>query len=98
MSTSGTRARVPARVVGYAAAASGLAIMSGLVGVLAVWFHRRHRLRWTSAAVGLAGAPLLLLPGVLLATHLVVVGEERFLESRFGDAYRSYKRSVRRYL
>lgn len=33
---------------------------TALFGVLAVWFHRRHRLRWTSAVVGLAGAPLLL--------------------------------------
>ena len=33
-------------------------------GVLAVWFHRRHHLRWTSAVAGLAGAPLLL--GLLL--------------------------------
>jgi hypothetical protein len=38
---------------------------TGLFGVLAVWFHRRHHLRWTSAAAGLAGAPLLL--GLLLA-------------------------------
>jgi protein-S-isoprenylcysteine O-methyltransferase Ste14 len=35
---------------------------------------------------------------VLLATHVVIVGEERFLEGRFGAAYRNYKRSVRRYL
>ncbi len=42
--------------------------------------------------------PLLLLPGVLLATHVVVVREERFLEGRFGAVYRSYKTSVRRYL
>ena len=33
-------------------------------GVLAVWFHRRHHLRWTSAVAGLAGAALLL--GLLL--------------------------------
>ena len=42
--------------------------------------------------------PLLLLPGVLLATHVVVVPGERFLEGRFGAVYRSYKTSVRRYL
>ena len=36
--------------------------------------------------------------GVLLATHVVVVREERFLEGRFGAVYRSYKTSVRRYL
>jgi hypothetical protein len=33
---------------------------AALFGVLAVWFHRRHHLRWTSAVAGLAGAPLLL--------------------------------------
>ena len=33
---------------------------SALFGALAVWFHRRHQLRWTSAVAGLAGAPLLL--------------------------------------
>jgi hypothetical protein len=38
---------------------------SALFGVLAVWFHRRHQLRWRSAAAGLAGAPLLL--GLILA-------------------------------
>ena len=38
---------------------------AALFGVLALWFHRRHQLRWTSAAAGLAGAPLLL--GLLLA-------------------------------
>jgi hypothetical protein len=38
---------------------------AALFGVLAVLFHRRHQLRWTSAAAGLAGAPLLL--GLLLA-------------------------------
>jgi hypothetical protein len=31
---------------------------TALFGVLAVWFHRRHQLRWPSAVVGLAGAPL----------------------------------------
>jgi hypothetical protein len=33
---------------------------AALFGVLAVWFHRRHHLRWTSTVAGLAGAPLLL--------------------------------------
>jgi hypothetical protein len=45
---------------------------AALFGVLAVWFHRRHRLRWTSAAVGLAGAPLLL--GLLLAVAPAILG------------------------
>jgi protein-S-isoprenylcysteine O-methyltransferase Ste14 len=42
--------------------------------------------------------PLLLLPVVLLVTHIVVVREERSLERRFGIAYRRYKTAVRRYL
>jgi len=50
------------------------------------------------ALVAGAAWPLLLLPGVLLATHVVVVREERSLEARFGAAYRSYRRAVRRYL
>jgi hypothetical protein len=45
---------------------------AALFGVLAVWFHRRHRLRWTSAVVGLAGAPLLL--GLLLGVAPAVLG------------------------
>jgi hypothetical protein len=43
-----------------------------LFGVLAVWFHRRHRLRWTSAVAGLAGAPLLL--GLVLAAAPTILG------------------------
>ena len=50
------------------------------------------------ALVANAAWPLLLLPVVLLVTHIVVVPEERSLERRFGAAYRSYKTSVRRYL
>jgi protein-S-isoprenylcysteine O-methyltransferase Ste14 len=58
---------------------------------------------WTVGYVGaalVAGTawPLLLLPVVLVVTQIVVLGEERSLERRFGDAYRSYKASVRRYL
>jgi protein-S-isoprenylcysteine O-methyltransferase Ste14 len=60
-------------------------------------------LAWTLVYVGIALVAnaawlLVLLPGVLLATHVVVVREERLLEGRFGAAYRSYKTSVRRYL
>jgi hypothetical protein len=36
-----------------------------LLGVLAVWFHRRHHLEWTVVVAGLVGAPLPL--GLLLA-------------------------------
>jgi hypothetical protein len=45
---------------------------AALFGVLAVWFHRRHHLRWTTAAAGLAGAPLLL--GLLLAVIPAILG------------------------
>jgi protein-S-isoprenylcysteine O-methyltransferase Ste14 len=50
------------------------------------------------ALVAGAAWPLLLLPAVLLAIHLVVTQEERSLEARFGAGYRSYRTSVRRYL
>jgi protein-S-isoprenylcysteine O-methyltransferase Ste14 len=58
---------------------------------------------WTALYVGIAlvanaAWPLLLLPVVLPATHVVVVREERFLEGRFGAAFQRYKTSVRRYL
>jgi protein-S-isoprenylcysteine O-methyltransferase Ste14 len=58
---------------------------------------------WTVGYVGVAlvtnaAWPLLLLPVVLLVTQVVVMREERSLERRFGDAYPSYKASVRRYL
>jgi hypothetical protein len=45
---------------------------AALFGVLAVWFHRRHQLGWTTAAAGLAGAPLLL--WLLLVAAPVVLG------------------------
>jgi hypothetical protein len=45
---------------------------AALFGVLAVWFHRRHQLGWTSAVAGLAGAPLLL--GLLLGVAPAVLG------------------------
>jgi hypothetical protein len=38
-----------------------------------VWFHRRLRLRWSSAVAGLAGAPLLL--GLLLAAAPALLGQ-----------------------
>jgi protein-S-isoprenylcysteine O-methyltransferase Ste14 len=60
-------------------------------------------LAWTAGYLGIvliAGTawPLLLLPAVLVATHVAVLREERSLERRFGAAYRSYQTSVRRYL
>jgi hypothetical protein len=45
---------------------------AALFGVLAVWFHRRHQLRWTTAVAGLAGAPLLL--GLLLVVIPAILG------------------------
>jgi protein-S-isoprenylcysteine O-methyltransferase Ste14 len=58
---------------------------------------------WTLGYVGVAlvagtAWPLLLLPVVLVVTQVVVLREERSLERRFGEAYRSYKASARRYL
>ena len=58
---------------------------------------------WTLGYVGVAlvagtAWPLLLLPVVLVVTQIVVLREERSLERRFGDAYRSSRTSVRRYL
>jgi protein-S-isoprenylcysteine O-methyltransferase Ste14 len=58
---------------------------------------------WTLGYLGVAlvagtAWPLLLLPVVLAVTQIAVLREERSLERRFGDAYRSYKASVRRYL
>jgi len=44
---------------------------AALFGVLAVWFHRRHQLGWTSAVAGLVGAPLLL--GLLLGVAPAVL-------------------------
>jgi protein-S-isoprenylcysteine O-methyltransferase Ste14 len=58
---------------------------------------------WTLGYLGVAliagtAWPLLLLPVVLAVTQIAVLREERSLERRFGDAYRTYKASVRRYL
>lgn len=44
---------------------------AGMFGMLATWYQRRHRTRWTWAAVGVMGAPVLIalllviLPGIL---------------------------------
>jgi hypothetical protein len=60
---------VTAKAIGYVLF---FLVGAALFGVLAVWFHRRHQLRWTSAVAGLAGAPLLL--GLLLAVAPAILG------------------------
>jgi Phosphoesterase family len=70
-------ATIPALAAGGVTARAVLYVLfflvgAGLFGVLAVWFHRRHQLRWTSAVAGLAGAPLLL--GLLLAVVPAIPG------------------------
>jgi protein-S-isoprenylcysteine O-methyltransferase Ste14 len=39
-----------------------------------------------------------LLPIVMVVTHIIVRREERSLERTFGDDYRDYRNDVRRYL
>ena len=34
----------------------------------------------------------------IVVYHLIIKGEEKFLEERFGDSYLQYKKNVRRYL
>jgi protein-S-isoprenylcysteine O-methyltransferase Ste14 len=41
---------------------------------------------------------VLLLPALLLVRCAVIAREERYLEARFGDAYRQYTRRVRRWV
>jgi protein-S-isoprenylcysteine O-methyltransferase Ste14 len=58
---------------------------------------------WTLAYLGLTGALasgwlLVLLPGVLLGTHVTVRREERRLLARFGPTYAAYAAAVRRYV
>ncbi len=40
----------------------------------------------------------LLVPTVAVVHYGVVLREERYLEARFGDAYREYRASVRRWI
>ncbi|HXT01324.1 MAG TPA: isoprenylcysteine carboxylmethyltransferase family protein [Elusimicrobiota bacterium] len=41
---------------------------------------------------------LVQIPVVLLIRKFVIANEEHYLESKFGDEYRSYKRNVRRWI
>src|SRR6267154_361448 len=49
-------------------------------------------------AFRLPWALLLLLPVFVLLQFVVIIPEEKYLESNFGEEYISYKRSVRRWL
>ena len=40
----------------------------------------------------------LILPCLIMVDQFVIAREERYLETRFGEPYRAYKRSVRRWL
>jgi protein-S-isoprenylcysteine O-methyltransferase Ste14 len=58
---------------------------------------------WTLINIGIGllahtGWTVICLPPVLIATHRVILREERQLEQQFGDSYRAYKTQVRRYL
>jgi protein-S-isoprenylcysteine O-methyltransferase Ste14 len=58
---------------------------------------------WTLAYVGVALTIMdvwlfVLLPAVLVVTHLTIVREERRLRDRFGPQYTAYAAKVRRYV
>jgi len=44
--------------------------------------------------------PIILVPGIysIVVYHLIIIGEEKFLEKAFGEAYLQYKKKVRRYI
>jgi protein-S-isoprenylcysteine O-methyltransferase Ste14 len=44
--------------------------------------------------------PIVSLFGIysIIIYHFIIIGEERFLETRFGTAYLDFKKRVRRYL
>ncbi len=54
----------------------------------------------TLAAVLVTGSLFVLLPGLysVVVYHLIILGEERFLQSAFGPEFERYRLHVRRYL
>jgi protein-S-isoprenylcysteine O-methyltransferase Ste14 len=55
---------------------------------------------WTISAMVYTLNIWIILMGLysILIYHLIILGEERFMEGRFGYDYMSYKTKVRRYL
>jgi len=43
---------------------------------------------------------MVIIPGVysMVIYHFIILGEEKFLENRFGNEYVEYKKKVKRYL
>lgn len=69
-------------------------------------FHYTRNPLYVGVSVALCGialifdldwVPLLIVPSCVLLHFAVVVREERYLEQKFGDAYRRYKMRVPRY-
>jgi len=49
-------------------------------------------------ALGSGWVLLMLVPGMLLVRYGVIAREEQYLEARFGEEYRRYRRDVRRWV
>jgi protein-S-isoprenylcysteine O-methyltransferase Ste14 len=54
----------------------------------------------TIASIIFNPSPLILILGLysLLIYHFIILGEEKFLEKRFGERYLAYKEKIRRYI
>ena len=96
-----------ALVAGWATGAAGKIDLANPARVITVgpYAVSRHPMytAWTSTYLGVAlvaytGWLLLLSPLLLALVHRAVLAEERQLEKRFGDDYRTYKAQVGRYL
>ena len=80
---------------------AGLALGNGLAARLADRLRDPIRFyAFLELAIGVTGVALVaLLPVVLGVVYATAVRhEEAYLEGKFGDAYRAYRRSVRRWL